>query len=239
MLALGMAAKEGKKEGAQKQESEWLENTIAIAVVTLLAFGIYGFFAGWYAGDGTVPPDERRYPVGVDDDPFLGSPDAPVTIVEFSDFQCSACALFHTELFPRLKEEYIDTGKVRFVYRDFPIESIHPASLQLSAAASCAGEQEQYWAFHAAFYEHQESLDEALINATAAANGVDIAALTACRATGAYQQEARLDFQDGIQDGEVTGTPSFFINGRRIVGVEPYETFRSLIEEELLRVAGE
>ena len=90
-----------------------------------------------------------------DDDPIIGNPDAPITIIEFSDFQCPFCARFHVQTLPALMDEYIDQGKVKLVFRDFPIQSIHPNALPASVAAECANEQGQFKPMHDALFDNQ------------------------------------------------------------------------------------
>jgi protein-disulfide isomerase len=93
--------------------------------------------------------------VSTDDDPSLGDPNAPVTIIEFSDFQCPYCRRFWEQTLPQLKSEYIDTGKVRLVYRDYPLSTIHPGALPAAMAAGCANEQGKFWEYHDQIFEEQ------------------------------------------------------------------------------------
>ena len=95
--------------------------------------------------------------ISMDDDPIIGNPDAPITIVEFSDFQCPFCARFHTQTLPLLLEEYIEQDKVKIVFRDFPIQSIHPNALPASIAAECANDQNKFREMHDVLFEKQNS----------------------------------------------------------------------------------
>ena len=209
-----------------EEASEWKENLIAVGVVALVILLIWAWLGGWFAADDEAT--ERLYNVGVDDDPMLGSPTANVTIIQFSDYYCTACAEFHRSTWPTLKERYIDTGIARFVYRDFPIEGLHPQAYKASATATCAGEQGAYWEFHDAFYE--EEITEELVARLVEENALDQEALDSCRAQEWPYLEAQRDFQEGRLRGEVSGTPTFFIDGRRIVGTAPIDEFAALIE---------
>ncbi|MEK0346606.1 MAG: thioredoxin domain-containing protein, partial [Nitrosopumilus sp.] len=93
--------------------------------------------------------------ISVDNDPIIGNPDAPITIIEFSDFQCPFCARFYTQTLPLIHEEYIEQGKVKLVFRDFPIQSIHPNALPASVAAECANEQGKFKEMHDTLFENQ------------------------------------------------------------------------------------
>ena len=104
-----------------------------------------------------LPTKQPAAPVKIsaDNDPVIGNSDAPITIIEFSDFQCPFCARFHTQTLPLLLEEYIEQGKVKLVFRDFPIQSIHPNALPASVAAECANEQGKFREMHDMLFEKQ------------------------------------------------------------------------------------
>jgi len=95
--------------------------------------------------------------ISLDDDPMKGNPDASITIVEFSDFQCPFCAKFHQNTLPQLEQDYISTGKVNFVYRDFPIQSIHPNAVPAALAAECADDQGKFWEMHDMIFKNQRN----------------------------------------------------------------------------------
>ncbi len=105
-----------------------------------------------------TPAEKASIENGADDDPVLGNPNAPVTIIEFGDFQCPYCKKFHDDTFPMLKKTYIDTGKAKFVYRDFPLENIHPNARPAAEAAECADDQGKFWEYHNALYRDQSAL---------------------------------------------------------------------------------
>jgi len=182
--------------------------------------------------------------ISVDNDPVRGNPDAPITIIEFSDFQCPFCARFHVQTLPSILEEYIDTGKVNLVYRDFPIQSIHPNALPAAVAAECANEQGKYWQYHDTLFERQTSwskLDTGSVISTfsqyATDIGLDQQQFDSCLGSGKYLQEVQQDLNDG-RTYDVTGTPGFFIGNEnigfvKIDGAQPFESFKKVIDSQL------
>ncbi|MDP3741252.1 MAG: DsbA family protein [bacterium] len=187
----------------------------------------------------TLTPEKRRVNVSVDDDPFLGKEDAPVIIIEFSDFQCQFCRKLWREILPEIKEKYIDTGKVKFVYRDFPIENIHPMAQKSAEAAQCANDQGKFWQYHDIIFENQNKRGQGTIQYSVddlkkwgAQIGLDMTDFDTCLDSNKYAQEVQKDLQDGLAAG-VTGTPATFINGRLIEGAEAFANFQQIIEEEL------
>ncbi|MCR4403795.1 MAG: DsbA family protein [Candidatus Acetothermia bacterium] len=182
------------------------------------------------------PEGPERVEVSVDDDPALGRPEAPVVIVEFSDFQCPYCARFAQQTFPQLKKEYIDTGKVRLVFRDFPL-SFHQNAAPTAEAAQCAHEQGRFWEYHDRLFAGQgewsgSASASQIFAGYAEGLGLDGARFRECLASRRYKEEVQRDFNDGIGYG-VTGTPTFFINGRKLVGAQPFSAFQQMIEAEL------
>jgi len=179
--------------------------------------------------------------VSVDDDPVLGNANAKVTIIEFGDYQCPSCRLFWREIEPRLKKEYVDTGKVKLVFRDFPIKEIHPDATAAAMAAQCAADQGKYWEYHDRIFREQDKGTDDVVRFKAAdlkkwgaAIRLDAAAFNACVDSARYQDEVAKDYADGIAVG-IQGTPTFFINGRKVVGDRPFEYFKKIIDEELAR----
>jgi len=174
--------------------------------------------------------------VSADNDPFIGSKNAPITIIEFSDFECQFCKLFYDTVLQEIKINYIDSGKVKFVYRDFPISSIHPKAEKAAKAANCAFEQNKFWAFHDLLFENQN--DWISGNASSIfANyisllGLDETQFNLCMTNDKIADEISNDIQDGWNAG-VQGTPTLYINGIKIVGAQEYFIFKQVIESEL------
>ena len=169
-----------------------------------------------------------RIEVSTDDDPALGPPGAPVTIVEFSDFQCPYCARARTTL-KQVMERYPE--RVRWVARDFPLP-MHPMAEPMAQAAQCATEQGAYWRYADAVFDRYRSLDAEALTPLAAELGLEPGAFRACLQSGRYADEVQRDMADGQAAG-VTGTPSFFINGIMLSGAQPLERFVEVIEREL------
>src|SRR2546422_1286610 len=145
---------------------------------------------------------------GVADAPTLGRADAPVTIVEFSDYQCPFCQRFFATTLPELKREYIETGKVRYVFRDFPLE-MHAQARKAAEAAHCAGEQGKYWEMHDVLFQNQRALEVENLKEYAGRLNVDSTGFYACLNDGRYSAEIQKDHDDGAAAG-VGGTPGFF-----------------------------
>jgi protein-disulfide isomerase len=177
------------------------------------------------------PPTGGKIDVSADDDAVLGDKDAPVTIIEFSDYECPFCSRFWSDTLPQLKREYIDTGKVKLVYRDFPL-SIHPNAQIAAEAAECAGEQGKYWEMHDQIFENQGQLGEGALKQWALGLGLDSGKFNSCLDSGKFTSEVQKDLADGSAVG-ASGTPTFFINGRKIVGAQPFSAFKAIIDSEL------
>ncbi len=173
----------------------------------------------------TVALSPPTVAVSADDDPSLGPADAPVTIIEFSDFQCPFCRRAQPTL-KRLLREY--KGMIRLVYRDFPLRRIHPQAQKAAEAAQCAAEQQRFWPYHDTLFA-ATSLQVADLKRYAQELGLNMTQFNTCLDSGKYAAEVQRDLQDGLQAG-VNATPSFFINGRPLTGAVPYERFKELID---------
>jgi protein-disulfide isomerase len=180
--------------------------------------------------DKQVDPN-KRYDVAIGPNPILGNESAPVTIIEFSDAQCPFCKRFHDQTFPQLKSEYIDTGKVKLAYRSFPL-SIHPDAPKAAEAQSCARDQDKFWELTEEIFVNQGAMKVADIKKMAANIGMNPATFDECLDSGKYKSEVDKDFADGSAAG-VSGTPSFFVNGKILVGAQPFTAFQALIDQEL------
>ncbi len=221
-----------------------------ITIILLFFFLVVGvamtFYVGhlaWLIRTGQVIPeqlmiqrmtgsatDQAQLPtLASTDDPSFGPIDAQVVVVEFSDFQCPFCG----ETFPVVKEILADYGdRIRFIYRDFPIHSLHPQALTAALAAECAHEQGLFWPMHDKIFENQDTLSAENLKRWAVQIGVNSLQFGRCLDSQKYFAEVEQDFQEGVAAG-VSATPTFFINGRRIEGAIPYTTFEQLIVSEL------
>ena len=172
-----------------------------------------------------------RFAASPDDDPSRGAPSAPITIVEFSDFQCPFCTRAEDTI-DQVLAQYGD--RVRLVFRDFPL-SIHPLAEGAAIAADCAREQGKYWEMNRALYANQSKLSAPDLAATAATLGLDVERFNACMASPESRAEVAKDTADGQALG-ISGTPTFFINGVMIVGARELEVFTRTIDRELERL---
>lgn len=167
--------------------------------------------------------------------PSLGNPDAPVTIVEFGDFQCPFCGRFFQTTEKQIIEQYVKTGKARFVYRDFAF--LGPESEWAANAAECANEQGKFWQYHDYLYNNQQGENEGAfskdnLKSFARALGLNAQQFDSCLDGDKYTEAVRRDTEEGRGAG-VSGTPGTFINGRLIQGAVPFAQFQAVIEEEL------
>jgi protein-disulfide isomerase len=167
----------------------------------------------------------------IDDDSIKGDKDAPVTIVEFSDYECPFCARFYSDTYGQIVEKYIDTGKVNLVYRDFPL-SFHPNAQKAGEAAECAGEQGKYYEMHDLLFEKGVSGGVSAYKQYAKEIGLKTSDFDSCLDSGEMAGEVRKDFTDGQRAG-VQGTPAFFIDGKLISGAQPFPAFEAAIEAAL------
>ena len=157
-------------------------------------------------------------------------------MIEFSDFQCPYCERFFVDTLPSIVENYVNTGKVKLVYRDYPLD-FHAGALPAAEVAECAGEQDAYFAMHDRIFQTQ-SVWSALSDPSpsfkqyAADLGLNTARFETCLDEHQMQDEVNADVQDGIAAG-VSGTPTFFINGQKIVGAQPYAVFSGLFDSIL------
>jgi len=169
----------------------------------------------------------------------LGRADAPVTLVEFADYQCPYCKRFHTDAYAELKKNYIDTGKVRFVSRDLPLE-FHPYAMKAAEAARCAGDQQKYWELRNALFVNAAAPTDDVIKQASASLLPDAKAFQTCLESGKYKADIQKDASDAATL-QISGTPTFVLaksskdklDGIRIVGAQPFSTFQSAIDRLL------
>jgi protein-disulfide isomerase len=172
----------------------------------------------------------HRIQVNVDGAPFVGATVAPVTIVEFSDFHCPFCQRAEDTI-GQILSRYGD--RVRLIWRDYPIDNLHPQSRQAHEAARCASDQGKFWPYHKALFAGPPKPPDQL-PAVAQETGLDMASFKACVASGKHQAAVQQDIEEGKRL-DVTGTPTFFINGRLLAGAQPLEAFVRVIDDELAR----
>ena len=161
------------------------------------------------------PRQNRREPfkptdISIKGAPFLGRPNAKVTMVEFTDYQCPFCRRHFTQVLPEIQKQYVATGKVKYVMRQFPLVSIHPRATKASEAALCAGDQGKYWQVHQRIFGAQRKLSDDDLRAHAEAEGLNLSQFDGCLTNGKYNEQVKADTSEGSKAG-VQGTPSFFL----------------------------
>ncbi|MDP2948899.1 MAG: DsbA family protein [Chloroflexota bacterium] len=198
------------------------------------------------AGQPQATPPPAAVAASADDDPYWGPVDAPVTVIEFSDFQCPFCSRFWEQTLPQIKQTY--EGKVKFVYRDFPLARMHEYAQKAAEASECADDQGKYWEYHDLLFQNFTNLTQQLgaqgldgvlstFKGYASQLGLDTAAFNDCLDSGKYASEVEKDYNDGVAAG-VTGTPSFFINGVNVSGAQPLASFKTIIDAALQKAEG-
>jgi protein-disulfide isomerase len=180
-----------------------------------------------------IPTQQAPEPVEItaDDDAIKGDVNAPIEIIEFSDFQCPFCGRFYEDTLSQLDEQYIKTGIVKFVYRDYPLPS-HSEALIAAEATECVREKggdEAYWNYHDKLFDNQININKENLIKWAKEAKYDI---TKCLEEGTFTEEVKKDLLEGQVAG-VSGTPTFFINGKPLSGAQPFSAFQQVIEAEL------
>ena len=178
----------------------------------------------------SLPGKNRFAELDLTGRPTLGPDDAPVTLIEFADYQCPYCQVWQAEVLPLIRQQYRE--QVRIVFIDLPLNKIHEQAFLAAEAAHCAGAQGQYWPFHDALFTHQEALSQELYSSLAGELGLDAEALITCIEAGTYATRVKQGAQMA-QDFGFTGTPAFLLNGKPVVGAQPFEVFKQIIDEEL------
>lgn len=226
------------------EKNQILTVLLTVAIV-LSVVNIYGTWqikkqietlpSGGGAPTAPTAPEVPSGPVDVslDDDPVLGDADAKVTIVEFSDYECPFCGRYFTQTYPQLKKDYVDTGKVKIVFRDYPLP-FHSNAQKAAEAAECADDQGKFWEMHNKLFSNQQALDVASLKKYAGELALDQTKFDECLDSGKYESEVQNDLSQGGSYG-VSGTPSFFVNGIMLVGAQPYSEFKKLIDAELAK----
>ena len=241
-----------------------------LIIITIITIGVAAFFAGSYSSNlnsdqisekdlddaiakielkilqNQLPTKQQSPPLKIseDNDPIIGNMDAEITIIEFSDFQCPFCARFHVQTLPTIMDEYINKGTVKLVFRDFPIQSIHPNAVPASIAAECANEQGEFEQMYHMLFEKQKEWSNletsyaiTAFNQYASELQLNEEKFDSCIKNVKYIEEVQKDLNEGRTYG-VTGTPGFFIGNEKIgfvelKGAQPFESFKKVIDSQL------
>jgi len=226
-LVIGMIIGAIAYERTSAAANEDLIRRVANTVIEANRSQMQSMITAAVSGETAVDPN-RVYAVTTDG-PTLGAEDALVTIVAFEDFQCSFCKRFRDTTLPQIMTNYGD--RVRFVFRDFPI--LGQPSVDSALAGACANDQDKFWEFHDYFYGDQTLLTRDNFIAYAAEVGMDVEIFTMCYDTRQHEPTIISDLTEGQQLG-VSGTPTFFINGKILIGARPYTDFVAMIETALV-----
>ena len=223
-LLLPLAAQQNQEPGITRQQADEILNELR---------QIRQLLQQQNAKAATQPEPEqpKRAKLNLDGFQMLGSKDAPLTIVEFTDYQCPFCQRFHVTTFPELKKNYIDTGKVRFYSRDLPLD-FHANAMQAAQAARCAIEQDKFWQLRAVMGANPDKLDIDHLVGFAGSLKMDVIAFRACVTSGKYKEPVQKDSDLAMKIG-ATGTPTFVIGkstpegveGELMIGAMPYPFF--------------
>lgn len=232
----------------------WTPILVSLLVISAFAIGsLYTQVSMLKAGSGSLPaqagtptlagqpvPSVPPAPVDVENGnlPPLGDTNAPVTIVEFSDFQCPFCERFFTDAYPQIKKDYIDTGKAVLYFRHLPLD-FHQAARPAALASECANEQGKFWAYHDIVFSNQSKIASGTLDANtqtlkdfAAQIGLNTTQFNSCLESEKFKANVDKDTADAAAVG-ANGTPTFFINGTILVGAQPYANFKAAIDQAL------
>ncbi|MEM4260377.1 MAG: thioredoxin domain-containing protein [Candidatus Woesearchaeota archaeon] len=227
----------------QKQNSLLMIIAIILLLVAVAGLLIYIFISKTGVNSATNTLNNQNSLSGISpeiiefnkriagDSPSKGKPDAPVTIIEFIDFQCPFCAKFYREAYKQILTQYVDTGKVKIVFKNFPLP-FHENAEKAAKAAECANEQGKFWDMHDKLFENQNALDTDSLKKYAKEISLDTNKFNSCLDSGKYSERIANDLKIGQEIG-IQGTPGFLINGRIISGAQPFENFKKIIEQEL------
>lgn len=239
----------------------WFASTVGLAgliVGYVLANGMQTTISPTFGGAGATaavvapaaqqqpaptPPPSNAQPATAGDGPVLGKASAPITLIEFTDFQCPFCARHTSQTFDQIKKDYVDTGKVKYVVRHFPL-GFHPNAVKASEAAACADDQGKFWDMHAALFKNQDTWSPLPAAAAAAAfkkyaadSGMNTEKFNTCFDSGSKAALIAKDTADGSASG-IDGTPGFWILGpndqrQQVKGAFPYATFQTAFDSML------
>lgn len=191
--------------------------------------------------NGAAAPSAPSEPVFAEVDngnlPVKGNENAPVTIVEFSDFECPFCGQFYTQSLPQLLEEYVDTGKVKLYYRHLPL-SFHPQARPAALASECANEQGSFWEYHDVLFDNNATIGTATTDTYvgyATELGLNGDQFRTCLESEKYAENVDGDTTAAGAAG-ASGTPTFYINGQQLVGAQPFASFKAVIDAELEKI---
>lgn len=228
----------------------WLVASIIIGAVLIAAAIFYNGFAistalsgtSLTGGDSIIVPQAPSgdpgaapsAPVKIElgSAPREGNKNAKVTVVEYSDFECPFCGRYYNDAYKQIKSEYVETGKVQFVFKQYPLTQIHPNAQKAAEASLCANEQGDFWTYHDTLFANQQALGVTQLKQYAADLDLDTSKFNSCLDSGKYAKQVQDEVAEGSAVG-VSGTPTTFVNGVKIVGAVPYATIKAEIDRAL------
>jgi len=195
-----------------------------------------------------APAKDQDAVLDISGQPYLGSDQAPVVLLEFTDFHCPYCRRHMLKVLPSLLQEYVNCGKLRYVFFDFPVAAKHPRAFDAALAARCASDQRRYWDVHTWLFENSQWFDRARLLGRVNAVGLDVPDFLACLDSGKYADAVRSNLARGVQL-LVRGTPTFFVGRpgkqpdevvvvRRITGAQPFELFQREVQGQMAATDG-
>ena len=200
-----------------------------LVIVLILAAGVS------IAGQADVP----NFDLTLTGAASKGRAAAPLVLLEFSDFECPFCGRYSRDTYHQVQREYVDTGKVRYVFRHTPIERTHPNAMKAAEAAECAGGQGKFWEMHDKLFANQKALTQPSLVAHAQVLGLNVTSFQSCLTSGQHAARVRADLAEGLRAG-VTGTPAFFIGTvtkdgklkvlRKLIGAKPFATIKQTLD---------
>lgn len=211
---------------------------LLVVLVISIVTGGFGVASSGNGNNGVAPNNGKNNgdgsagQINLKDAHIEGDPNAPVTIVEWSDFECPFCGRFYTQTYGQILKDYVNTGKAKIVFKNFPLTSIHPDAMPAAIAAECAGNQGKFFEMHNKLFENQQSLGTDNYKKWAKDLGLDTAKFNSCYDNKETQAKIQADQIEGEKLG-IRGTPGFIINGQTISGAQPYAVFQAAIESGL------
>lgn len=215
----------GKKVSNKEKRNKAIKFVVIFVAAFLVGYGVYTL--------ATATPISYT-PFGNLGDRVLGADNATVTITEFSDFQCPFCGDYTKNTEPQIISDYVDTGKVKIVYKHFPLNQIHQFAQKAAEASECAGDQNKFWEYHDVLFQNQNALTRNELKRYAASLGLNTTAFNACLDSSALESIVRQNYNEGVNKG-VTSTPTFFVNNVKISGSQSFSTFKTAIDVELAK----
>ncbi len=221
------------------EDNEKVENIVAFTIFGIIVLLFVGFWTNWF-GLASPESNSQMTTTPIQNEPFKGAEDAPVTIVEYSDFECPFCGRFYRNTLKELESRYIESGQVKLVYKNFPLQSMHDRAMPAAIAGECVFRQgnDLFWNFHDLVFENQNNLTDAALKGYARQAGADMDSFTSCYENENTKSEVEQDLKEGSQSG-ITGTPGFVVGnsnrqpfrGEVLVGSQPVSRFQQLVNK--------